>query len=317
MPAPIVLFAYKRASELQRTVTALQANYLADQSELYVFVDGPRPGRADELAKVDAVRAVLDNLTGFRRIHRLYREQNMGCANSIIAGVTAVLQTHPSVIVLEDDIVTSRNFLDYMNQCLERYADTPTVFSIGGYTFPFPRPQGYESDVYFFGRTCAWGWGIWADRWEQVDWALRDFDTFITDESACKAFNANGQDRVRMLKRAYTKEIDAWDIRLCYSEFKWGGVTVYPTISKTINIGIDSVDSTTEVVYNRYKTVLDNSLPRRLQLPADVSVNPAYARRFRRKFSVPVRMWNKLKTFLLASRLAIGKRAGVGKPVEQ
>ncbi|WP_332367823.1 hypothetical protein [Spirosoma telluris] len=156
MPAPIVLFAFKRPNELQQTLTALQANYLADQSDLYVFVDGPRPGRTEELAKVEAVREVVDKLTGFRRIHRVYREQNTGCANSIIAGVTAVLQKHKSVIVLEDDIVTSRNFLDYMNQCLERYADTSTVFSIGGYTFPFPRPAGYESDVYFFGRTCAW-----------------------------------------------------------------------------------------------------------------------------------------------------------------
>ncbi|MVM33716.1 glycosyltransferase [Spirosoma sp. HMF4905] len=302
MPVPIVLFAFKRANELEQTLTALQANYLAEESDLYVFVDGPRPQQVDEVAKVEAVRAVLDKLTGFRTIHRVYRETNKGCANSIIEGVTTVLQTHPSVIVLEDDIVTSPNFLNYMNQCLEQYAETPKVFSIGGYTFPFPRPEGYQSDVYFFGRTCAWGWGIWADRWQRVDWELSDFDTFITDESACQAFNEDGQDRVRMLTRAKTKEIDAWDIRLCYSEFKEGGVTVYPTVSKTINIGIDSVDSTTEVVYNRYKTVLDRSSFRRFHLPEEVSVHPEYARRFRRKFSKSVRAWNKLKTYLMSGR---------------
>ncbi|GAB4052665.1 glycosyltransferase family protein [Spirosoma litoris] len=315
MPAPIVLFAFKRVNELQQTLTALQNNYLASESELYVFVDGPRPERADEAAKVDAVRALVDRITGFKQVHRVYQRQNQGCANSIIAGVTSVVQKHKSVIVLEDDIITSRNFLDYMNQCLAEYADTPKVFSIGGYTFPFPRPTDYESDVYFFGRSCAWGWAIWADRWQKVDWELTDFDAFIADEEARKAFNEDGQDRVRMLTRAQTKEIDAWDIRLCYSEFKAKGVTVYPTVSKTINIGVDSIDSTTEVVYNRYKTVLDSGVTRQFHLPTSVVVNPDYARRFRRKFSIPVRAWNKLKTYLMAATSVLKTRSGMTNPL--
>ncbi|WP_332367822.1 hypothetical protein [Spirosoma telluris] len=154
------------------------------------------------------------------------------------------------------------------------------------------------------------GWAIWADRWQHVDWELTDFDTFINDKAARQAFKANGQDRVRMLARAQSKEIDAWDIRLCYSEFKGGGLTVYPTVSKTINIGIDSVDSTTEVVYNRYKTVLDAGSDRTFQLPDKVLVNPEYVRRFRRKFSVPVRAWNKLKTYLMTGVRPL--RSGLG-----
>ena len=300
MLAPIVLFAFKRPDELRQTLMALRANHLAAQSDLYVFVDGARPNRPDEPAKVAAVQRIIDELTGFRTIHRTYQPVNKGCANSIVAGVTAVLETHSSVIVLEDDIVTSPNFLDYMNQCLTQYADTPTVFSVGGFTFPFPRPAGYTDDVYFFGRTCAWGWGIWADRWQRVDWSLADFETFAANPAARRAFNADGQDRFRMLQRAKTEEIDAWDIRLCYAEFKESGLTAYPTMSKTINIGVDSPDSTTEVVYNRYKTTLDSSTQRQFALPQIPAVQPDYARRFRQKFSVPVRAWNKLKTYLMS-----------------
>jgi len=314
MPVPIVLFAFKRPHELRQTLAALQANHLAGQSDLYVFVDGPRPNRPDEPAKVAEVRAIIDELTGFRQIHRTYQPVNKGCANSIIAGVTAVLTHHSSVIVLEDDIVTSPNFLDYMNQCLTQYTDTPGVFSVGGYTFPFPRPAGYAPDVYFFGRTCAWGWGIWANRWERVDWSLSDFDTFAADPANRRAFNANGQDRFRMLQRAQTGEIDAWDIRLCYAEFKEAALTVYPTLSKTINIGVDSPDSTTEVVYNRYKTTLDTGTQRQFLLPVTPAVQPDYARRFRQKFSVPVRAWNKLKTYLTALKPLRRVRAKTGKP---
>ena len=106
MPVPVILFAFRRPDELRRTLTALRANHLAAQSDLYVFVDGPRPNHPDEPAKVAAVRDIVDGLTGFRRIYRRYQPVNRGCANSVIAGVTAVLKNHSSVIVLEDDIVT-------------------------------------------------------------------------------------------------------------------------------------------------------------------------------------------------------------------
>jgi GR25 family glycosyltransferase involved in LPS biosynthesis len=293
--APIILFAYKRPHELQQTLQALQANYLASESELYVFADGPR--RPVDEPKVAATRAVLDQITGFKAVHRFYSPHNIGCADSIIAGISSVLKLHPAAIVVEDDIISSPNFLDFMNQSLQQYESNKAVFSIGGYTFPLRKPAGYTDDVYFFGRTCAWGWAIWADRWFKADWELTDFDAFINDTDAKNRFNEGGSDRVRMLQRAYTKDIDAWDIRLCYAEFRQQGVTVFPTLSKTLNIGVDSPDSTTEVVYDRYRTPLDTGEQRTFRLPEQVNVNESYARQFRHKFSPPVRIWNKLRTY--------------------
>ncbi|GAB2544760.1 glycosyltransferase family A protein [Spirosoma aerophilum] len=295
MAFPIILFAFKRAHELKQTLSALKANYLAAESDLYVFVDGPR--YETEAEKVKAVQHLVNDITGFKSVHRMYSDHNIGCANSIIAGVTKVLAQYPAVIVLEDDVVTTPNFLDFMNQALDQYADIPDVFSVGGYTFPFRKPEGYTADGYFFQRTCAWGWGIWANRWQGVDWALTGFDGFMKDPVARKKFNQGGSDRVRMLERAQKREIDAWDIRLCYHEFTVGGYTLYPTVSKTINIGVDSPDSTTEVIYDRYKPVLDEGQQRLFSLPDQVQPQADYNRWFRRKFSVPVRAWNKLFTY--------------------
>jgi GR25 family glycosyltransferase involved in LPS biosynthesis len=295
MLAPVVLFAFKRAHELEQTLSALQLNYLAPETELYVFVDGPR--RTDEVEKVHAVRALVDGIRGFKAVHTYYSDSNIGCANSIIAGVTQMLTLHPAVIVLEDDVVTTPNFLDFMNQALQLYAHEPKVFSVGGYTFPFKAPENYTDQGYFFQRTCAWGWAIWADRWSRVDWAVTDFDAFMANPAARQQFNEGGSDRVRMLKRAQTREIDAWDIRLCYAEYKAGGYTLYPTVSKTVNIGVDSPDSTTEVVYDRYRPIVDTGQQRIFSLPELVEVHPEFARQFQWKFSVPVRIWNKLLTY--------------------
>lgn len=295
MPAPIILFAYKRPSEFRRTLLALQANYLASESELYVFIDGPK--NPSDCLKVEQVKAIAACITGFRAVYLHISEANKGCASSIIGGVSQVLRDHPSAIIIEDDIVTTPNFLDFINQSLVQYAHHPKVFSVGGYTFPFEQPAGYVDDVYFYGRTCAWGWGIWADRWFKTDWSVTDFKAFMADSEQRRAFNYYGSDRVRMLRRTIESEIDTWDILLCYEQFRQKKLTIYPTVSKVENIGFYSANGSTNTnVYNRYRTVLDDGVRRQFALPERVSEHSTYTRQFQHQFSVSVRLFNRLKT---------------------
>jgi glycosyltransferase involved in cell wall biosynthesis len=296
MPAPIVLFAYKRADLLQRTLAALQRNHLAADSELYVYVDGPKT--PFDVPGVAEVRRVVEQLRGFRRVHRHYAERNQGLANAIIRGVSEVVSAHGRAVILEDDIVTAPNFLDFVNQGLTQYEYDPEVFSIGGYAFPFERPFGYADDVFFYGRTCAWGWGIWADRWFQTDWNVPDFEQFMRDPARREAFNHYGSDRVRMLRRTMDGELDTWDIKLCYEQFKRGQLTVYPTVSKTENIGFHASGGSHTNVFNRYKTQLDKGAVRQFQMPRTVAEHPDYTRQFRHQFSVGVRAINRLKTIV-------------------
>ncbi|QJW88006.1 glycosyltransferase [Spirosoma taeanense] len=294
MLAPIVLFAYKRPHELQRTLQALQANHLAPYSQLYVFVDGP--SQPADVAKVEQVRQLVAGIEGFAGVVRVIREANLGCAASVIAGVSEVLARHDSVIVVEDDIVTAPNFLDFMNQALIQYAANADVFSVSGYSLPFKTPAGYTSDGYCFRRHCPWGWGIWADRWRQAQWDVPDYREFMSDPEQRRAFNRGGYDLVRMLRRQMEGELDAWDIRLIYTQFKLGVFTIYPTVSKVENIGFYSNDGTHTNIYNRFKTRLDTGQQHRFSLPKQIEENDDFGRQFRWQYSVGVRIWNRLKT---------------------
>jgi len=294
MPAPIVLFGYKRPAELAQTIQALQRNYLAPESDLYVFVDAPKKF-IDEL-KVNQVRQLVQEITGFKSVSYRFAESNIGCADSIIGGVSKVLSEHSSAIIVEDDIVTSPNFLDYMNQCLAKYAAEPGVFSISGYTFPFQRPADYPADTYFMPRHSPWGWATWADRWHSVDWSIADFSQFISDREQQKAFMQGGTDLVRMLRRQMEGEIDAWDIRFCYNRFKANALTVYPTTSKVQNIGFGK-EATHTNVYNRYRTILDSGERRTFRFLDNVTVTDYYQRQTLQRYSLATRIYNRLKTY--------------------
>ena len=81
-------------------------------------------------------REVAKAADGFARVHREFRDQNMGLANSIVTGVTSVIEKHGAVIVVEDDIIVASSFLEYMNDGLSVYAGSENVGCVSGYTYP-------------------------------------------------------------------------------------------------------------------------------------------------------------------------------------
>lgn len=293
MNAPVLLFAYKRPVELKATLQALQANYLASQSDLYIFVDAPK--RPDDAAKVAQVHQLLNDVSGFRTIHRDYAKTNIGCADSVIRGISLVLAKHPSAIIVEDDLITAPNFLNFMNQGLAHYAEEKRVYSVAGYTLPFERPGDYQSDAYLIPRHSPWGWATWADRWQSIDWDMTDYPAFEKDKRQQVAFKQGGSDLVGMLRDQMEGRADAWDIRFCYNRFKANGLTVYPTISKVENIGFGH-DATHTNIFNRYKTQLDNGAQRDFTFPELVQTTAYYHRKTLQRYSIPTRIYNRFKT---------------------
>lgn len=253
--SPISLFVYKRLDTLKETVAALQRNTLAIESELFIFSDAPKT--VDDEAEILKVRGFIKNISGFKKIHLFEADKNKGLANSIIHGVTQILREFGKIIVLEDDLLISSNFLSYMNQCLEHYQNDKKIFSISGYTYNIKATNA--KDVYFTGRSSSWGWGTWQDRWEKVDWEVEDYYNFKTNAAEKKAFNKMGSDLSSMLRRQMDGEMNSWAIRWCYHQFKHNLYTVYPTVSKVRNIGFGNNATHTFDYFNRYETKLDQS----------------------------------------------------------
>lgn len=87
--APIAIFAFRRAAHLAATLDALQKCTEFEQSNVFVFCDGPR-SPSDE----QGVREVRDMLTERRtpNMKIVLRETNVGLANSIIGAVSELTQ---------------------------------------------------------------------------------------------------------------------------------------------------------------------------------------------------------------------------------
>ena len=123
-----------------RTLAALRRNPEAASSRLYIFSDGPRPGRPGDGDRIAEVRRLARATEGFREVLVEEAETNRGLAASIIRGVGQVVNRHGEVIVLEDDLVTAPVFLRFINEALSFYRNRPEVISIHGYVYPVTAP---------------------------------------------------------------------------------------------------------------------------------------------------------------------------------
>ena len=293
--APVVIFAYKRKAELQRAVEALQACHLANETDLYIFSDGPKSEK--DKNGVKKVRNFIQSITGFKKITYFFSEQNKGLGSSIIGGVTKILESNQTIIVLEDDLVPSKNFLLFMNQGLQTYRDDPKIFSISGYNYPFEIKHNETNDAYFLPRTCSYGWATWRSRWEGLDWEIRDFEEFSKNKTAIRKFNNGGKDLYQMLSRQQAGLIDSWAIRWSYNQYKRNAVTVYPILSKIKNTGF-SEQSTNTNIYNKYFTEVDKGDRGTFLLPSTVDVDPFYLKQLQNFYSIKNRIKNRILTYL-------------------
>lgn len=232
--APIALFAYNRPLHLRRTVEALAENALAGKSELFVFLDGPRE-ESDRVLS-DEIRKYVSSLSAFRSVSLVERDKNIGLAASIIAGVSQTLETYESIIVIEDDIVTSPFFLQYMNDALSTYRQDDAVASIHGFVYDI---EGLPETFFLKGADC-WGWATWRRAWRAFESDGKRLLRGLEEGRLLHDFDLDGAAHyTQMLRDQIEGRNDSWAIRWHASAFLKGMLTLHPGRSLIRNIGLD------------------------------------------------------------------------------
>ncbi len=236
--APIALFVYNRPEHLLRMLANLKKNEGAADSVLYVFSEGPKENANEEERKrIREVRQIIREIKGFKEVIISEALTNKGCANSIVEGISKVLEKHERVIVLEDDILTHHLFLSFCNAGLELYKDEETIKQIGGFMFPSksPLPIVLISKVNF-----VWGWATWKRAWVEMDMNAERLLQEIKEKNLEDAFNLQGRyPFLSILEQQIQGKIDTWDIAWYASVFLRNGKTILPGNSLTQNIGMD------------------------------------------------------------------------------
>lgn len=239
MLSPIVLFVYNRPSHTERTLKALSQNDLASESDLFIFADGPRVNSSEEqLDKITEVRRVIRKVQWCGTVHIIESDINKGLADSILDGVTKVVNEYGKVIVLEDDIYTSKGFLRYMNDALTMYENDEQVMQVSGYIYP--HKYEIKETTCFLRIMSCWGWGTWKRAWKYYNHDVEKHISKYSNKELIKKFNIEGHARFyNQLVANANKDLYTWAVRWYASWLDCGGYTLFPTISLVQNLGFD------------------------------------------------------------------------------
>lgn len=246
--APIALFVYNRPDHTRRTISYLQQNLLADESRLYIFCDAAKTD-ADK-PKVEQVRQLVKDVSGFKSVKIILRNHNLGLAESIISGVTQLVYEYGKVIVFEDDLLSSPYTLQYFNDALTKYANQEQIMHIGAYMYNLHDKKLPET--FFYRAATSWGWATWARAWKNfepdVDKLIAQFDTL-----KIARFSIEGKMNFwKQIEQFKAGKNNSWAIRWYASIFLKNGLTLNPSQSLIQNIGHDGtgVHSNKEDMYH-------------------------------------------------------------------
>lgn len=260
--APIALFVYNREDHTRQTLDALEQNEGANESELIIFSDGPKTDQ--DKHKVKQIRELCQRYKGFKAIHLIESEQNKGLARSIVEGVSSLFEEYERLIVLEDDMLSSRQFLNYMNQALDHFAEEKKVWHISGWNYPI-ESEGL-GDAFLWRAMNCWGWGSWRDRWKHYE---KDAEKLINtfSEEEIRRFDLNGtSDFWQQVEMNASGDLNTWAIFWYATIFRNDGLCLNPSKTYILNTGVDGSGMHGGNEQGLFESKLSNKFPLNLEI---------------------------------------------------
>jgi hypothetical protein len=259
--APIALFVYNRPDHTRQVLKCLHANKLSGQSRLVIYCDGPKENAdASDLSAIDEVRRLCASEKWCGEVQLVKREKNMGLADSIVHGVTQLVNESGKVIVLEDDLVTSPGFLEFMNQALSLYVNEEKVMHLSAYMYPrLRKPFAALPDTLFIKFMACWGWATWKRAWDHYNDSAEFLAAQLHDAEKKNRFNLDGSTASLywQLEQNAKGKLHTWAIKWSASIFLKDGLCLFPGDSLVKNIGNDGTGTHPDKtnIYSYQRTV--------------------------------------------------------------
>lgn len=288
MTTPLLLLVFNRPDYTQKLIDALA---IVKPSSIFVVADGPRINVDGETERCSEVRKIVTNLPWKCRITTLFREENLGCGQSVGQGITWFFEQVEEGIILEDDCIPHPSFFTFCTELLERYRDNESVVHIGGCNFQNGKKRG-SADYYFSIYNHIWGWATWRRAWQHFEFDINPAGTeemrnFVKPRAAWNYM----QHQFEMVMNG---TINTWDFRWTYACWKQRGLSVVPNVNLVKNIGFGEGATHTRGTDIRLSNLQIQAIHSPLNHPKKLELNRQADRFTHRYIFEPISMRSRL-----------------------
>ena len=242
--SPLALFVYNRPEVLEITLKYLQKNFLIEKTKIYVFSDGPKDDNEDK-NKVMRVRNLIEN-SKLNIKKKIYFKKNKGLKKNILGGLRIIFKSNSKVIVLEDDIITSKYFLKFMNESLDYIKKNDKIWHVGAWNYPIKIKDKDKNKIILNSQMHCWGWGTHKKNWNKIilnsNLLIKKFNNELIN-----VFTWNNKlNNWSQLLRNQKGQLNSWAIFWYTSIFLNKAMCLTPLVSYTRNIGFGHFSTNTK-----------------------------------------------------------------------
>lgn len=208
---------------------------------VYIAIDGPK-NFEDERTQ-QRYNEIINSFTknGILTFKIWHRSANLGIGASIISAIDWFFSNEASGIIIEDDLIISKDFLKFVEAGLDFFARDNNVFLISGSQFDSDLED--VTSLFWTNYPIIWGWGTWDIKWKEMrKLILKKKRIFPLIYLPSVNFFRIGA------LRTLNGLIDTWDLPLAFEMRKKRAHCVLPPVNLVSNVGTDNLAEHTKKV---------------------------------------------------------------------
>jgi hypothetical protein len=160
----VLLIGYNRPELLQKRIIELQNSLV---SNIYISIDGDAESSTSEM---EEVKTLAKNILSDKKLILNHHKRNLGLVLHVTKEISKVLNLYKYVIVVEDDVKISKNFINNMVAGLNKLEELGLRGIVSGYS---PLFQDTFNNKWRKTHICfLWGWACSSDVWKVYNYDL-------------------------------------------------------------------------------------------------------------------------------------------------
>lgn len=246
---PILFLIFKRPDTTAKVFEVIRSMRPA---RLFIGADGPREDREDEVEKCEETRAIVSQVDWPCEVRTLFQEKNLGCRGAPPAAITWFFEHVEEGIILEDDVLPSKDFFYFCQELLARFRDDTRIMAVNGSSMPTPRIRQKQSSYYFSNWDHIWGWATWRRAWAYYDLSMDKYEKAIQGEYFYDGYTSLDEHYYwkNTLDRSYyhSESVTWWDHQWVFARRINSGLVAVPTRNMVVNLGFGHEATNTHTV---------------------------------------------------------------------
>lgn len=214
----LLLIGFNRPELLKKRLEEISKMEI---TALYLSLDGGNESHTPSMYQLlEYSTEIFSKIADFQVIHR---NSNLGLTKHITESIAAVFDKYNSVIVIEDDIVLSKNTYLNLTKGLQ-YLELNNLLGTVSGTSPFSAKSNnlignrYRKSIYF----SCWGWGCNKSTWDKYDANLSadNLEESLNQSSTWRKLS-KFQKKI-WLARFFRVQMNpnyTWDLQMQYASF--------------------------------------------------------------------------------------------------